>query len=332
MLHIHNGDSTACTLREAGFTGTHFAFREALTDGPTPRIQSHSGGVGQVNSAEWFALRARHLCGLAEKDASTIEQELRAQHEMLTNLSHQDEIVLWFEHDLFCQVHLIYLLNHFAQHPVTPARFSLICINQFPGVADFRGLGQLTAEQMISLFDTRHEISPAELQLAQRAWAAYQSDDPRELVSLLYSDTSALPFLNAALWLHAARFPSTHNGLGFAENRLLSFIADGVTNYMQLCPKFFAAEPVYGLGDLAIQQDLRRMADAKHPLIELTGLPDWRTVQCRLTDTGKQVIAGQADFVRLNTLDQWLGGTHLTNDNLWRWHASSRTLTKDKTM
>ena len=44
MLHIHNGDSSADTLREAGFPGTHFAFREALTSGPTPRHNN----VGQV--------------------------------------------------------------------------------------------------------------------------------------------------------------------------------------------------------------------------------------------------------------------------------------------
>jgi Domain of unknown function (DUF1835) len=323
MLHLHNGDSSAITLREAGFPGTHFAFREALASGPTPRTGKQD---------EWFALRAQHLCGMAEKDAATVEQELRAQHDKLMNLSPHDEIILWFEHDLFCQVHLIYLLDHFAQHPVTPARLSLICINQFSGITDFRGLGQLTAEQMASLFDTRHEVSPAELQLAQRAWAAYQSDDPRELISLLNEDTVALPFLNAALWLHAARFPSAHNGLGFAENRLLAFIAEGVTEYLQLCPKFFAAEPAYGLGDVAVQQDLRRMAEAKHPLIELTGLPDWRSVQCRLTDTGREVLAGQTDFVRLNGLDQWLGGTHLTPDNAWRWHDASLTLMKDESV
>ena len=319
MFHVHNGDSTADTLRQDAFPGTHFAFREALTSGATPRT---------VTQDEWFALRAQQLGGMAEKDAAAVEQELRAQHDTLLNLSQHDEIILWFEHDLFCQVHLIYLLNLFASHPVAPARLSLICINEFPGIADFRGLGQLTAEQMISLFDTRHEVTAAELELAQRAWAAYQSDDPRELVSLLNSDTSALPFLSAALWLHAARFPSTHNGLGLAENRLLSLIAAGATNYPNLCQKFFAAEPAYGLGDLAIQQDLLRLAEVQHPLIALTGLPDWHTVQCRLTETGQQALAGQADVVLLNGINQWLGGTHLTNDNVWRWHAASQTLMK----
>jgi hypothetical protein len=38
-----------------------------------------------------------------------------------------------------------------------------------------------------------------------------------------------------------------------------------------------------------------------------------------LTDFGKAVLAHQEDFARHNPIDRWWGGTHLTNDNLWRW-------------
>jgi hypothetical protein len=37
MLHIHNGDSTANTLKEFGFAGDHGAFQEVLMEGPAPR-------------------------------------------------------------------------------------------------------------------------------------------------------------------------------------------------------------------------------------------------------------------------------------------------------
>lgn len=164
MLHIHNGDSTANTMREAGFPGTHFAFREALATGPTPQ------GLSQD---EWFAVRATHLAGMAAQDAPNIQQELAAQAATLASANPHDEIILWFEHDLFCQINLIYLLDRFARHTVTPARLSLICIGAFPGKPNFHGLGELTAAEMASLFDTRHEVSAAELQLAQRAWQAF---------------------------------------------------------------------------------------------------------------------------------------------------------------
>ncbi len=320
MLHIHNGDSTANTLREAGFPGAHFAFREALATGPTPQ---------GLSKDEWFAVRANHLAGMAAQEAASIRQELAAQDATLASLSQHDEIILWFEHDLFCQINLIYLLDRFARHTVAPARLSLICIGAFPGKPSFRGLGELTAEQMASLFDTRHEISAAELQLAQRAWQAFCSPDPHCLADLLDEDTSALPFLRGALLQHLARFPALHNGLSRAENTLLALIAAGHTAYLQLCPAFFDAEPAYGLGDLQIQSDLKHMAAAPQPLLQLTGLDnsnDWRNVTCSLTATGQQVSAGQADFVSLNGLDLWLGGGHLTTEHFWRWDEQQQRL------
>ncbi len=38
-----------------------------------------------------------------------------------------------------------------------------------------------------------------------------------------------------------------------------------------------------------------------------------------LTEFGKAVVAHKEDFSRDNPIDRWWGGTHLTNDNLWRW-------------
>ena len=47
-----------------------------------------------------------------------------------------------------------------------------------------------------------------------------------------------------------------------------------------------------------------------------------------LTEFGKAVLAHQEDFSRHNPIDRWWGGTHLTNDRLWRYGAA---LTKPET-
>jgi hypothetical protein len=39
-----------------------------------------------------------------------------------------------------------------------------------------------------------------------------------------------------------------------------------------------------------------------------------------LTEFGKAVVAHKKDFSRHNPIDRWWGGTHLTNDRLWRWN------------
>ena len=106
MLRIHNGDSTAGTLRESGFPGEHFAFREALATGPAPQ--------GLVKDA-WFDVRANHLVEETELDAATIRQELAQLDASLANISGHEEIILWFEHDLFCQINLVSVVPKLAR-------------------------------------------------------------------------------------------------------------------------------------------------------------------------------------------------------------------------
>src|SRR5882672_3831588 len=106
MLHIHNGDSTAETAKQSTLAGQHFALRESLITGPTP-----SGLAG----AEWRKIRAKHLSEAYGVDLKECERDLLRQEETLASFPEHQEVVLWFEHDLFCQVHLLYLLNWFSQ-------------------------------------------------------------------------------------------------------------------------------------------------------------------------------------------------------------------------
>ena len=46
MLHIHNGDSSAGTLKESNIDGEHLAFREALIEGATPQ---------GLSNEEWYS-------------------------------------------------------------------------------------------------------------------------------------------------------------------------------------------------------------------------------------------------------------------------------------
>ena len=53
--------------------------------------------------------------------------------------------------------------------------------------------------------------------------------------------------------------------------------------------------------------------------------PAGRTV--RLTAMGEKLLAGQEDHVRLNGIDRWIGGVHLTSDSApWRYDERLETL------
>lgn len=330
MLHIHNGDSTARTLSKFGFPGEHRAFQEVLMDGPTPRGLSPDG---------WVEIRAGFLARSYELAAEKAERDLKEQQAWLAKSTEHDEIVLWFEHDLFCQINLIYLLDWFSKQSLGNSKLSLICTDAFPGIEDFRGLGQLTGAQLASLFEGRHEVSDDETITAVRSWNAYCSTDPTQLARVLLEDTSSMPFLRNALSLHLARFPSLRNGLGRVENKALEIISNGPIRFKSLFPGFAKAEPVYGLGDLQLWCALQRLGKGRDPLITISRVDEqsgFKSDSCpdaflELTETGRAVLSGERDLIVTNGIDLWLGGVHLVDSALWRWDERNERITANAT-
>jgi len=331
ILHVHNGDSTANTARQASLPGEHFAWRESLVTGPT---------IADLPTDEWEAMRAQHLSASYGVELQQCREELVAQEKKLRSAaSSHEEIVLWFEHDLFCQVHLVYLLNWFAKENLVDTKLSLICINQFQGKENFRGLGELSAGELSSLFPARREVTAEQLTLATAAWLAYCSDDPRAIENILLTNTAALPFLDAALRAHLRRFPSTANGLGHIENRALQFIAEDNQDFARLFDHFSRAESIYGFGDAQLWLVLRTLCDGPAPLVSVENFESdsWRLqpltpeltqqARFRITAAGEATLAYEADSVILNGIDEWLGGVHLHDpESLWRWDESTSRL------
>jgi hypothetical protein len=326
LLHVHNGDCSANILRRSGLPGEQLVWREALIAGPTPQ---------GLSSEAWRAMRANYLAEAYGREAAECMAGLAEQEEALRRFSEYEEVTLWFEHDLFCQTLLIYLLDWFSQVELNETKLSLVCINQFPAISDFRGLGQLSPEQMASLFETRREVTDAELDLAVRSWAAYCSPNPQALEELLAGDTSALPFLRDAFLHHLARFPSTGNGLGRIENKALELINAGYSEFASLFNEFGHAEPVYGLGDFQFWNDLKRIGAASQPLLLIDGLKmvspdeaqDFTKSVFKLTEAGHTIRSAKDDFLKMNAVDFWLGGVHLSaQGQIWRWHEQRQQL------
>ena len=319
MLHILNGEATEATLAQTAISGDRFSFRDALIAGPAPA----------VNGTEWRRIRATHLAEAYAVDVDQCESDFARQQNVFESFNDRDEVTLWFESDLFCQANLLYVLDWCAHHELR-TKLSLICIGEFPGRSNFRGLGELTAPELATLFDKRVEVTSAQLELAARAWQAYRSADPRELERLLQTDTSALPFLNSALKLQLARFPSVRNGLNRIESAGLQLLSEGFTRFVDLFPRFVAAEPEYGLGDAQFWNALQRLKQGPVPLLvdESKESAMFESVFA-ITDTGRNVLSGAADCVTLNGINEWLGGVHLQGHaNIWRWDEAHGKLVK----
>ncbi len=178
-----------------------------------------------------------------------------------------EEVVLWFEHDLFDQLLLIRHLDWFVRHGLGSTRLSLICIGRFRGIEMFKGLGQLTPDQLASLLDTRAAVTAEQFALGRRAWHAFTSQDPTDVERLTESDTSALPFLGPALRRWLEEFPAADSGLPRSEREILSALADGPRSIWSLFHAWLRREDALTPTDTALRSRIDALASGPHPLI-----------------------------------------------------------------
>jgi hypothetical protein len=86
-------------------------------------------------------------------------------------------------------------------------------------------------------------------------------------------------------------------------------------------------------GDAQFWNELKRLAEARNPLITISG-PDTHSTMYHhasfdLTALGREVLAGNRDFVELNGIDLWLGGVHMGDGGaVWRWDEHTKQLTR----
>jgi hypothetical protein len=327
VLHILNGGSTEATLAQTHIAGERFSFCDVLIEGPAP---------ANTTEHEWRKLRAAHLSSAYEVAVEEGELGLVRQEEVFGSYVDHEEVVLWFESDLFCQTNLLYVLDWFARRELQKTQLSLICIGEFPGRPNFRGIGELSPNDLASLFEKRVSVNNGVLELAGTAWQAYRSNDPRAIEQLISRDTSSLPFLKPAFRLHLERFPSIRNGLGRIENRGLELVSTGQGRFVDLFRAFIESEAGYGLGDSQFWNAMLRLTRARQPLLRsnnddaLAGSltpEEIHATSYEITEAGRAVLSGAADYVEMNGIDLWLGGVHLTDTStLYRWDEKDERL------
>ncbi len=207
------------------------------------------------------------------------------------------EIVLWFEHDLYDQAQLSEILSLLRGRQDV----SLICTDRY--------LGPLTGEQLLDLWPLRHAVTHGEYELGAAAWQAFAARDMPAIQALLAGDTSALPFLAGALRRYLQELPSVENGLARTERQILEIAAEGGHTFRTLFPALAGREERIFLGDDRVRAWIRGLVECRTPLLAVDG------GVYRVTEAGRDVLAGHADHVELN-------GTRAR----WRWDETNGAL------
>ena len=209
----------------------------------------------------------------------------------------------------------------------------MICIGEDPGIARFGGLGELTADQLRELPHTHAcaRLTPAALQLATRAWAAFRAPTPEGLGAIAATRLGGLRFLGEAFDRLSREYPARRDGLSLTERRMLAAVADGAPDAGTALVRSQARKTRPYMGDTTCSGRIDQMAARPHPLLRLDppGHPADRTTGLRLTGTGARVLAGQADQITLNGTERWIGGVHLQGHHVpWRWDDGTETIVR----
>jgi hypothetical protein len=319
FLHVANGTMTTSIITAASIPGRLSIWADPLYEGPVP---------AGLSDAELVDVRARYLAGPTEP-VDTVN-DLKNWRAAIAQCELDDELILWFEHDLFDQLNLIQLLTWI--HELVPAthRVSLVCVGSFPGHPAFKGLGELAPAELRSLLGTRQPVADAHYALAQRAWQAFREPTPEALDDLRHGDTSALPYLAAAIGRLLQEYPWTIDGLSRTERRLLALAEQRGIALAAAFPRMHDGEDAYYVTDASLAQLADSFSRTSPALLTLTtesANGDVLKGSVALTDTGRAVLAGKRDRIAMCGIDRWLGGVHLHNGaDIWRWDESQQTI------
>jgi hypothetical protein len=311
-------------VNSAAVPGTLAVWADVLHEGPVPSDDDLDA---------WFRIRAAFIAGTEWTGEAEALALYRHWQSALDTFDEHDEVVLWFEHDLFDQLLLIRHLAWWSRRDRGRTGLSLICIDRFRGVEPFHGLGQLEAEQLASLLPRRQRVTDAQVALAREAWSAFTSSNPMAIQRIVERNSEALPYLEGALRRFLEEFPSVGDGLGRTERQVLDILAEGPAQLGALFAANARREERVFMGDSTFRDRVRAMATAPLPLVEIARpnpedsaalcLPDG---EVRIAPFGREVAAGRASAVGRG-IDRWFGGAHLVGSSpRWRWNREAGRL------
>ncbi len=300
IVHICNGDMTADQLSLAELPGEIRVWADALDRGP----------VLPVSDAEHYAARSAFWAKDGYPDAAN---KLPAYDRDLDSALAAEEVILWYEHDLFDQLALVRILSRIARKGL-PQTLTIVSIDRHPAVPNFLGYGELEPEQLAALWPQRAPLSRDSIDEAITTFIALTSTDPRGL-PFLARRVKALPFLAGARGRHLEEFPDPTSGLSRTERQVLAAIARGEGSPTALLAGSHATDPRYPLTDGYLKAILADLA--------WSGFVEGAAV----TALGRQALAGAIDRVHEVGIDTWRGGVHLTGKGpVWRWDSRERKL------
>ena len=270
-LHITSGDIAGGHLAKSGLPGEVFVWHDILYDGP------RRPGWPDEATLNGRAVFLEKTTGGGLKRQPILET-LHKQYGKLVEAAADKDIVLWFDACLFDQSMLAHILACLRRQ--SARRVALLCVDAFPGIVPFHGLGQMRPEQLASLYGNRRPVTDKQFRFAIQVDEAFATQDSDLLTELSQTSDAPLPWIPAAVrrWLQESPDPVT--GLGRLGHLALTAIRAGCETPGKIFSSVAAADtPPQFWGDITLWAKINALAEQKPPLVRIDGpadrLPQW---------------------------------------------------------
>ncbi|MFC4635836.1 DUF1835 domain-containing protein [Dokdonia ponticola] len=248
-LHITNGDSLNDRLLDLEIQGDFAVWREMLCEGKTTYT---------IGDKAFMSTRKAFLKNDYALDTTDYEEKFISQLEILKNHAVYDEIILWFEYDLFCHINMMACISHLMQLG-SKVPLYLVCSGRVSGEKELKGISELTIPQLKEHYQQKVALSRNDILLADHIWRLYCSEEHTALQPMLAKDSSFI-YLSNCISAHKKRFPEAHSGLNRLESHILQLIKKHqITSERQLCGYVLNYQGYYGYGDMQVLKMIKRM-------------------------------------------------------------------------
>jgi hypothetical protein len=289
QLHITNGDSFTQKLKSLKLKGEIITWREMLCEGKTET---------NVGSESFWKTRFDFLHKNYKVSKTWFVEKTLKEYRSLCNHKQQDQIVLWFEYDLFCQINMLAVLSWLKKHR-RYAEIYLVCSGDEDDTNRLYRLNDLSDEQLLNSYENKVKLSQNDIEYADYVWQLYCSDNPIRLENLIDFDNYQFDYLSDAIKVHLRRFPTIKNGLNELENRILEFsLQQKPKSKKELLSSLIQNQGFYGFGDTQYERvisNLRPLFSTFNPV--------------RLTKKGKEILEGKTNYYsQIRDNEDYLGG------------------------
>jgi hypothetical protein len=309
-MHIVGGDSAAASLKVA----LHLSHDQVLINedllscGPAPAT---------ADLRVWRSIRASYMREIYVEwpDFSFGEYVAKGLLMNAERLGQEQAIVVWAGQGLPDQLLLAWVVFLFDQLNLDLSKLAIVHFEKLLPTQNVLSLGEVSARNIRDYRPAPHQLNPEEAEELRRLWKAYTSDDPATL-STYVAGSSPMPTAHRAVSELLYRYPDVRSGLGCWDERLLRYTLDKGPMAVRVIGYTMASMSIDWQGDMHLFHRLICMAAARSPLISVTGSrTTMRGCEVKLTSFGQDVLAGNANTVHENGIDDWIGGVHLSAES-----------------